>query len=342
LAQPATAAESASFRLQPRAGVSRLADDLVCLSCPVPFDVGFVNTYLLIGEPLTLVDTGSRLGFTIDDLEALMSRAGHRLADLRQVVLTHRHIDHFGLAHEVKQRSGATVVSSRVDGPLMARWEESAREWRGDLKRHGAAFGIPEHLFEANEQTWRFIAASAVSVESDRLVGEGDLVEAGGRRLRVIEAPGHTEGLITLFDDADGTYLANDHVLRHITPNPDVYDYDPENLRSGLPDYVDSLLKVRDLPARVVYPGHGHEMTDLAGRVDEILRHHDDRAAKVLGFLGQAPATVFGLVERVWPAIKPNDTHLAVREIIGHVVLLERDGLLRRERDGERLVFSAR
>lgn len=341
MAEPAQIADNEGFRLQPRQGVSPLEDDIVCLSCPVPFDVGYVNTYLLTGEPLTLIDTGSRVGFTADDLEALLGRAGYAMSDIRQLILTHRHIDHFGLAQEVRRRSGATVVSSRVDGPLMARWEESAREWRGDLKRHGAAFGIPDHLFEANEQTWRFIALSAESVESDRLVGEGDAVEAGGRRLRVIEAPGHTEGLITFLDERDGVYLANDHVLRHITPNPDVYDYDPENLRSGLPDYVDSLRRVRDLPARVVYPGHGHEMTDLSGRVDEILAHHDARAARVLDFLREAPLTIFEVVEREWPRIRPNDTHLAVREIIGHVVLLERDGAIRRERDGDRLRFSA-
>ena len=167
------------------------------------------------------------------------------------------------------------------------------------------------------------------------------MLAAGGRRWRVLETPGHTEGLITFFDDADGTYLVNDHVLRHITPNPDVYDYDPSHLRSGLTDYVDSLHKVRDLPARLVLPGHGHEMTDLAGRVDEILVHHDRRADKVVDILRPGPATLFEIVNQVWSNLRPRDTHLAVREIIGHLVLLERDGRVTNDVRDDVIQYSA-
>lgn len=326
MAQTAPGPGTDQFLLQPSQGVSRLAEDIFCLSCPVPFDVGSVNTYLLTGDPITLIDTGSRIGFTVDDLATLVERAGFVLEDVRQLVLTHRHIDHFGIARQVRERTGATVVSSHVDGPFMAAWEDNASRSRGELKRWGKAFDIPDELFDLNEKQWRRITAMAESVQSDRLVGEGDVLEAGGRTLRVIEAPGHTEGLITFFDERNGVYFANDHVLRHITPNPDVYDYDPASLRSGLPDYVAALRRVRELPVSLVLPGHGHEMTDLAGRVDEVLEHHDRRATRVLGLLAETPRSVFEVVGLVWDNLRPQDSHLAVREIIGHLVLLEQEG----------------
>jgi glyoxylase-like metal-dependent hydrolase (beta-lactamase superfamily II) len=327
--------------IEPSRGVSRISDDLICLSCPVPFDVGTVNCYLLLGDPLTLIDTGSRIQFGIEDLEALMARAGVKLADLEQLVLTHRHIDHFGLAEDVKQRSGATILASRIDAPFMAAWEQNATASRADLKAYGQAFGIPDVLFDVNEKVWRGITASAHSVHTDQMLYEDEYITAGGRRLRVIECPGHTEGLITFLDERNRTWFANDHVLRHITPNPDVYSYKPEALRSGLPDYVESLHKIRDLNVDLTLPGHGYEITDLGERVDQILRHHDERSAKVLQLVGTAPSTIFSLVGEVWPELKPQAAHLAVREIIGHLVLLEHAGKVRHEVDDGVLIYRA-
>jgi glyoxylase-like metal-dependent hydrolase (beta-lactamase superfamily II) len=327
--------------IEPSRGVSRISEDLVCLSCPVPFDVGTVNCYLLLGEPLTLIDTGSRIQFGIEDLESLMARAGVRLADLEQLVLTHRHIDHFGLAEDVKLRSGAKILASRIDAPFMAAWEQNATASRADLKAYGHAFGIPDVLFEVNEKVWRGITASAHSVHTDQMLYEDEYISAGGRRLRVIECPGHTEGLITFHDEGNRTWFANDHVLRHITPNPDVYSYKPEALRSGLPDYIQSLHKIRDLDVDLTLTGHGYEITDLGGRVDEILRHHEERSAKVLAFVTAAPSTIFSIVGLVWPELRPQAAHLAVREIIGHLVMLEQEGRVTHEVDKGVLSYGA-
>jgi glyoxylase-like metal-dependent hydrolase (beta-lactamase superfamily II) len=338
MAQPVA---DSDFIIEPENGISRVTDDIICLSCPVPFDVGTVNVYLLLGDPLTLIDTGSRLNWTVDDLEALIRRAGVEPQDIEQLILTHRHIDHFGVGAEVKERTGATVVASTIDGPFMAEWEGMVIGSRDEFRSWGRAFGIPDDLFMLNDTWAKTIVEAARPVTSDRLVKEGDVVEAGGRKLRVIESPGHTEGLITFFDDSDGTYLANDHVLRHITPNPDVYSYDPNKLRSGLPDYIESLKKIHDLPARIVLPGHGHELIDLAGRIEEVLVHHDKRAALLVDLLRVKPASIFEIAEQVWPKLKPRDAHLAVREIIGHVVLLERDGRADHDWQDEVLVYRA-
>ena len=326
MAQPVPAPEPGSnYLIRPEEGVSRVSDDIIVLSCPVPFDVGSVNVYLLLGEPLTMIDTGSRINFTIDDLAELSGRAGVDLKDIQQLVLTHRHIDHFGLGREVQQRSGCEVLSSVIDGPFMAHWEGMITESREQLRGQGAAFGIPPDLFALNERWVRAIVHAASPVQSDRALKDGDVIRAGGRDLRVVETPGHTEGLIGFVDEAARVYFANDHVLKHITPNPDVYSYDPDHLRSGLPDYVRSLHRVRDLPVDLVLPGHGYEMTDLRGRVDEILVHHERRVGKIEAILAAQPRTIFEICGLIWPSLRPQDSHLAVREIIGHIALLEEE-----------------
>jgi glyoxylase-like metal-dependent hydrolase (beta-lactamase superfamily II) len=339
MAQPAPSTRD--HLIDPSLGVNQITDDLWCISCPIPFDVGSVNVYLLLGEPLTLIDTGTKIGFSVDDLWALLRRTGADPESIRQLILTHRHMDHFGLGKQIQARTGCQVISSVIDGPFMADWRGLALGSRDLFRRSGTAFGIPDDLFQINEKWAKEIVMAADSVASDRLVREGDLVDAGSRRLRVIETPGHTEGLVTLLDEASGVYLANDHVLAHITPNPDVYNYDVDDLRSGLPDYIDSLRKVRDLPVTLVLPGHGFEMTDLAGRVDEILFHHRQRADKIAAIVAEQPRTIFEVVTLVWPTLRPRDAHLAVREIIGHVVLLEREGRVTHDWDGDVLVYRA-
>jgi glyoxylase-like metal-dependent hydrolase (beta-lactamase superfamily II) len=337
MAQPAP--ETREHLIEPSRGVSQVTDDLWCISCPVPFDVGTVNVYLLLGDPVTLIDTGTKIAFTVDDLWALIDRTGADPGSIQQLILTHRHMDHFGLGREIQARTGCQVISSVIDGPFMADWRGLAVGSRELFRRSGKAFGIPDDLFEINEKWAREIVMAADPVASDRLVREGDQVDAGGRRLHVIETPGHTEGLITFLDEASGVYFANDHVLAHITPNPDVYNYDVDDLRSGLPDYIDSLHKVRDLPVTLVLPGHGVEMIDLAGRVDEVLFHHQERAEKIAGMVAEKPCSIFEVVNLVWPTLRPRDAHLAVREIIGHIVLLEREGRVTHDWDGDVLVY---
>ena len=96
------------------------------IALPVPFAVRAVNCYLLEGDPLTLIDPGADWPETLVELEASLSARGLRLEDVEQIILTHQHYDHVGLAHTVRERSGATVVAHHLcpgSSPISrARW----------------------------------------------------------------------------------------------------------------------------------------------------------------------------------------------------------------------------
>ena len=84
------------------------------ITLPVPFSVRAVNCYLLEGAPLTLVDPGADWPETVVELDASLAARGLRVEEVEQVVLTHQHYDHVGLAHTVRERSGATVVAHEL------------------------------------------------------------------------------------------------------------------------------------------------------------------------------------------------------------------------------------
>src|SRR4051812_27697194 len=65
------------------------------------FPVGAVNCYLVFGEKLTLIDTGSNLP---ENMNILIKGLGEReltIQDIDQVLLTHHHLDHVGLLERI-------------------------------------------------------------------------------------------------------------------------------------------------------------------------------------------------------------------------------------------------
>ena len=78
----------------------------VQIQAPLPH-IGSVNTWLLRGDPLTLVDTGPRRTRRFSALEAGLATRGLRVEDIELVIVTHHHLDHSGLAATIAARSGA-------------------------------------------------------------------------------------------------------------------------------------------------------------------------------------------------------------------------------------------
>src|SRR5437660_1690330 len=79
------------------------------LTLPTGMPVGPVNAYLVEGEQLTLIDTGPRSDETFAVLEQAVSAQGYALSDLKRIVITHTHPDHFGLVRRLVDLSGAEI-----------------------------------------------------------------------------------------------------------------------------------------------------------------------------------------------------------------------------------------
>src|SRR5687767_13920839 len=100
-----------------RASLERLLDlPLFRLDLPTPFPVGAVNVYLITEPEPVLVDTGTSTPESRARLELLLGEAaGLAVSDLRNIVITHGHLDHYGLAQELAERSGAEIFAPPAD-----------------------------------------------------------------------------------------------------------------------------------------------------------------------------------------------------------------------------------
>ncbi len=100
--------------------VEHLPDGIVQIALPTPFPVGPVNCYVLLDDPVTIVDPGLLWADSVGRLEEAMNLMGRRLVDVEQVLVTHGHPDHFGAAGWLAEKADATVARE---------FEQSARSW---------------------------------------------------------------------------------------------------------------------------------------------------------------------------------------------------------------------
>lgn len=277
-----------------------------------------------------LVDTGIDTPPARGALRDGAEQIGVTPESLRHVVLTHAHIDHYGLAGPVRDWSGATLSIHEREEELATRWVKGWAADRPSVERSFLAGGIPpeaaRQLLEASDR----IHVRYRHYPPDRLLRGDAGALPGGGGWEWILTPGHSPGHVTVYHPAKRVLIAGDHVLPRISPNigADLYTQNP------LSDYLASLRRLRGLPVDLVLPSHGEPFADLAGRIDGILAHHDGRNAQLVGLLA-SPMTAFQVTLRLFPELPPDNFLHALREARAHLIYLEGVGAVARDlRDG--------
>ena len=336
-----------------RPGVYQVAAGIHRIVLPLPGDgLKAVNVYAIEdGDGLALVDTGWRHPGLLEALTDGFAALDATLADLTAILCTHSHYDHYGLAAHLRSLSGAPVLLGELERQNLSvaldrdLWDRDRAHRGAQLRLHGAG-GLAEALARA-DFTFEQIQERGFASPPDRWVADGERVELGsGRVLHARLTPGHSRGHLMFFDESSGVLFAGDHVLPHITPS---IGFEAFSDGHGLQAFLASLRASRDLEVEVVLPGHGPVFADLAGRVDELLAHHDRRLAACVDVLaagGPAPAAdvaaqlTWTRHERPFDTLNLFNRMLATTETITHLELLSSRGDLVRAPDGEQLRYS--
>jgi len=198
------------------------------------------NLFLVRGrERDLLVDSGLGLAPLRTQLADLWERPVTALA-------THRHFDHTGGLHEFDD-----IVVHRLDAEAVANAEGFASLRIEDYTPEElSGYEVPESLLTAMPNVGFDIGDYRVEpVTPTRVVDEGDVVDLGDRRFEVLHLPGHTPGELGLWEGESRTLFSGDCVYE----SGILLDELPE---SNIADYVSSMERLRDLPARIVHGGH--------------------------------------------------------------------------------------
>ncbi len=327
-------AEQETLALAAEAGIHRLA-------IPTPFMVGRVNAYLIEDSPLTLIDSGPNSAKALDELEQLLAARGHRIEDIELLVISHQHMDHFGLASILARRSGAEVAALGALAPYLAAYgretdlDDAFAE--GLMLRHG----IPQEIVTALRAVSAGFRAWGSAVEVTRSLADGEELQLRDRTLRVLHRPGHSPSDTVFYDAQRSTLLAADHLIAHISSNPLLarpFGSEPAAdapRPQALITYMNSLEQTREMDLELVLPGHGQPITDHAGLIDERFRMHARRAEKIHRMIEGQPRTAHEIAHELWGNVAVTQAYLTLSEVLGHVDLLLRDGRVQeREQDG--------
>ena len=321
-----------------------------CLAIPTPFKVGSVNAYLIDDDPLTLVDTGPNSGTSLDGLELALAEHGRRIEDLELVVISHQHMDHLGLASILARRSGARVAALDLLVPWAARYGEGMEADDAFAEGVMAEHGIPEDVrmaLLAASPAYRALGAPATVTQP---LADGSALELRDRTLRVHHRPGHSPSDTIFHDERRGIVLGADHLMGHMASSPlisrplDVpLDDDPPARPQALRIYLDSLRATRAMEGvDLVLAGHGEPVTDHVTLIDERLRTHRRRAAKIRRLLADRPRAAYEIAQALWSTMAVTRAYLMLSEVLGHVDLLVADGRVVEERSDDGVVVRFR
>jgi glyoxylase-like metal-dependent hydrolase (beta-lactamase superfamily II) len=331
---PQAAAEREALSLAADAGVHRLA-------VPTPFMVGRVNAYLIEDSPLTLVDSGPNSAKALDELEQALASRGHTIEEIELLVITHQHMDHFGLASILARRSGAEVAALDRLAPFLAGYGHQT-----DLDDHFAELlmlrhGIPPEIVTALRAVSAGFRAWGAAVEVTRALTDGGELRLRDRTLRVLHRPGHSPSDTVFVDERRSIMLAADHLIAHISSNPllarplDAGEEYNGPRPQALVTYIESLERTRAMDLSLVLPGHGRPITDHVSLIDERFRLHQRRAEKIHRLIAVEPRTAHEIAQELWGNVAVTQAFLTLSEVLGHVDLLLRDGLVvETEQDG--------
>lgn len=195
-----------------------------------------------------VVDSGNGVA-PLTPYLARLSRTGRP----REMVglCTHAHVDHIGGLHEFERR-----LLHPADRDLAAGVDDLASlapaTWPSRLleRLEEGGFAPPPVLVDAvPHMGFDPYAFRPTRTTPTHLVRGGDEIDLGGRRLTVVELPGHTPGSIGLLDHAERALLAGDAVY-----DGRLIDTLPE---SDVDAYLGTMDALRRLEVDVVYPGHG-------------------------------------------------------------------------------------
>ena len=165
-------------------------------------------------------------GDNIDEILTILEKHALRV---KEIVITHAHIDHIGGAAKLKAATGAPVLMNANDQELYDHLDVQA-SWLG---------------MEPPTRT-----------AIDEAARDGDVLTLGPAEFRVLHTPGHTQGSISLWIPAENKLIAGDTLFRDSIGRTDLPGGNPRQILRSIED------KLLQLPEQtVVVPGHGANTT---------------------------------------------------------------------------------
>lgn len=305
--------------------------DPLRIEFPIGWSMGSVNAYLFTQPEIVLVDAAVKTDACWEMLVDGLAAHGVAARDIARVVITHPHVDHFGLAGRLAAESDATVWICELGAPWLTdmdgMWAQRMDYYRRDFL---PPLGLPPETNEMILWGMQGLAAHADPVPVERVVAfrSDGVLQMGGGEWRVIHAPGHASAQTVFFQPETRRLLSADMLLA-VTPAPVIDHPAPGERRApSLPLFLRSLDTLETLDIEVIYPGHGRPFGNHRGVIARQRERISARKGQCLALIRQGCHTVPELLERMYAHQPPAGRVAGLWMLIGYLDLLLDEGLI--------------
>jgi glyoxylase-like metal-dependent hydrolase (beta-lactamase superfamily II) len=309
--------------------------EIIQVKAPLPFPLRWVNSYLVRGQRgLTVIDPGLHTAETVLLWEETFKLYGFEFADVEQIVLTHHHPDHYGMAGWFQERSGGAPVWISSAGYAQAQrlWGENqplTLEIAELFIRHGMDSRLVHEQLVPHMNN--FVAWVSPQPEVS-FIPLHESFRIGDRMYEPIVTNGHAEGHICFYDGVRKEMFCGDHVLPQISPN---VSYIPGGDENPLLSFLTSLELIGRYEVIQAYPGHREPFADFNNRVQELIIHHQDRLNRMAEHLIESKHVYQLCLDFFGGKLPIHQMRFAMAETLAHVIYLQKTGrIVEQEREG--------
>lgn len=271
-----------------------------------PWDIGAVTAYLFPNDPVTLIDGGVSTPEGWAAITTALAAEGLDQSDVKRVIVTHAHTDHFGgaaLLQQASQEAGRCEVLLHPSDIAICKPDE----WRATNREIFLPLGFTEEMIAT---FWSDGPTFDWKLPSFTPVLDGEVFETGTARLRIEHHPGHSPGHIWVVDDATGAIFVGDYVLADHPTNGglEIDRTHPTGRAPLLALYNEGLRELMDREAPALFPGHGPPIAGHRDLIRRRLEKTERRTRHVHNALSERPRTALdvgramygGRAERSW------------------------------------------
>lgn len=332
-----------AFEGEPPLGETlEVAPGIHWLRMPLPFKLDHINLWLLEdGDGWTIVDTGICTDEVKVAWEALFTgaMAGR---PVKRVVVTHFHPDHAGLAGWLTERFDAPLVMPLTEwtfGRMLSLdgQDRSQEAFKKFYRRAGFSKDMMEAVSRRAGGYKKIVSPIPAAFER---ISDGDSIEIGGRKWRMIVGRGHSPEHACLYCDEADVLISGDQVLPKISPNVSVWPQEPEGRPLSL--FIDTIARLRNQIGGdpLVLPSHNWPFKGFHARLDDLDAHHVERLDETVEALHE-PSTGVDVLYRLFKReLDEHQTFFAIGETLAHLHHLLEDGRARRDRQGDVDIFT--
>ncbi|MEL6194612.1 MAG: MBL fold metallo-hydrolase [Bacteroidota bacterium] len=294
-----------------------------------------VNSYLVIGEELSLVDCGHRKDPNWESFQSAIREYGYELSDISSIFLTHHHTDHIGLLPKILQQTKAKVFApietkaylENFDGRMQAHMEFQQQLLRETAIPAAVLNAIADFMNQARE----FMNDLHLPEDNILYFKHGDKLSIGGGNYLAYHTPGHCYSQYC-FVNHDHQHVFGGDMLLPLTPMPILEEYDGKRIPS-LSQLMESYERLLEFNFRWVFPGHGAPFQDASEMIHKQMTRLLARREQCYQSILEGASSLMEIMLSMYPGIEKKMNFGALFMAFGYVDLLIAEGRVYDELD---------